>query len=777
VQPTEPSPTAARRSPSLLLSALFALLVIAVFSNVLLGRRNFGGRDLRGYHLPIEKAVHDAYRRGELPVWIDTIAGGRPLAANPNVGAFYPVRPLLAALPFPLAMRIYPPLHWIAAGIGVLLLARRLGASPAAAWMAAVTFVFSGVSISEVIFTNIHPGLTLLPWVLLLFLRALDGPSHRTVALALALGLFFLVGDVVTSGLAIGICLLWTVLEVRREQAIPALRVLGVATGLGALLALPQIVATAAWIPHTTRSVLGLKFWEAFIYSVSPFRLLELFVPLPFTRAVAMEVHTAWGLGVFDGRPVGFFLSLYAGALPVLGIVLARRERRGPARFALVLIGISLLLAVPGVFLKKYFPNLTFPIPLRYPEKILVIFTLGLAILAAFAYDRIRKEGTPGRWSIVVAAILAAVSVAATRAPEAVGSAAVAITGSRPDAAAMAGRVIGESFALGGLLWSLSLLAAAALAPAASPKLGLVGLAILTLVPIAATRHLAESFSEEEMFAPPAFVRWVRKQDPEGAYRVLGESFYRAPSTHETPKYEADPGQIQYATRNFDQYTHSMWGLGTIFNNDFDHGDLSRLDTLRKMSFAAGLYRDSQTFWSTYALRFGVSYADLDPVAGFRRVGGDALQVWSVNETALPAIRVAGRWREVSGALEAGTLISTIAPPEVLVETGRRGAGENSGRVVVRSQTPERLDLEVEAARPGYLFVLRGYWPFRRVTVDGEPVETFPAQIAFTAVPIPAGRHAVAWEERLPGAPLSWAGPLAFLAVAGIARRRREASR
>jgi hypothetical protein len=195
------------------------------------------------------------------------------------------------------------------------------------------------------------------------------------------------------------------------------------------------------------------------------------------------------------------------------------------------------------------------------------------------------------------------------------------------------------------------------------------------------------------------------------------------------------------------------------------------------MSFAAGLYRDSQSFWSTYALRFGVSYSDLEPIAGFRRVGGDALQVWSVNENALPSIRLAEKWREVSSAMEAGASVAAIAPSEVLVETGSRAAGENSGRVVVRSQSPERLDLEIEAARPGYLFVLRGYWPFRRVTVDGEPVETYPAQIAFTAVPVPAGRHAVAWEERLPGGPLSWAGPLAFAAVAGLAMRRRVAVR
>ena len=77
MQTPDTSATAARRSPNLLLCLLLALLVIATYSNVLFQRRNFGGRDLRGYHLPIEKAVHDAYRLGSLPVWIDGIIDDR----------------------------------------------------------------------------------------------------------------------------------------------------------------------------------------------------------------------------------------------------------------------------------------------------------------------------------------------------------------------------------------------------------------------------------------------------------------------------------------------------------------------------------------------------------------------------------------------------------------------------------------------------------------------------------------------------------------------------
>src|SRR5207245_177039 len=95
---------------------LFLLLLLLLYADPLFLRRNFGARDLLGYHLPIEKAVHDAYARGHWPVWLAGVSGGRPLLANANVGALYPVRPLLSLIPFPLAMRIYPVLPCALAG-------------------------------------------------------------------------------------------------------------------------------------------------------------------------------------------------------------------------------------------------------------------------------------------------------------------------------------------------------------------------------------------------------------------------------------------------------------------------------------------------------------------------------------------------------------------------------------------------------------------------------------------------------------------------------------
>ena len=49
-------------------AAAFAALVCLLYVDPLFVRRNFTGRDLIAYNLPMEKSVHDAWARGRLPV-------------------------------------------------------------------------------------------------------------------------------------------------------------------------------------------------------------------------------------------------------------------------------------------------------------------------------------------------------------------------------------------------------------------------------------------------------------------------------------------------------------------------------------------------------------------------------------------------------------------------------------------------------------------------------------------------------------------------------------
>jgi hypothetical protein len=268
----------------------------------------------------------------------------------------------------------------------------------------------------------------------------------------------------------------------------------------------------------------------------------------------------------------------------------------------------------------------------------------------------------------------------------------------------------------------------------------------------------------------------ISRADPEGRYRTLGESIYSPSSPLRDLCQRTDPTYTDYARRSCTQHTHSFWRRGSVFNYDFDAGDLSRVESLRRTARNLVDSGNPGYLFASLALRFGVRFRDQPPLAGYRRIGGDALQDWDENPDAAPAIRLLPAWRQEPDGLAALKDLGRLSAGEAVLETGSSGSGgARLGRIVTREDTPERLRVETESLDSGWLFVLRSFWTHRSVEVDGRAVEPVPAQLAFTAVPVPAGRHSIEWEERLPGASVSRWGPVLFgLFAAGLLLSGRE---
>ncbi len=772
-------------------SLFFVLLVVAAYAPTLLSRRNFAGRDLLEYQLPIEKAVHDAYARGHIPIWIAEISGGRPLAANPNVGAFYPVRPLLGAVPFPVAMWIFPVFHWTAAGLGMLLLLRSVGASPGAAFVAAVTYVFSGIGVSEVFYPNIQPGMVLLPWVVWGVSRRADSDGAKLVTLSLVFALLFLSGDVFTIGIAIVSAVLWIAVERAAGEKVREAFLLGVALLLAGLLAAPQIVAAALWVPETNRAILGMKLGESLSFSVKPLRLLELVVPFPFGPTWSLEdlFSSVWGWPVFHNKLSGFFTTLYCGAFGVIALVASRKWRAPGARFARILFAAAVVVCVAPSFLPIGWSRLASPLPLRFPEKFAVAMTFALALVAGLAFDRFRSVGFRARWTYVIAGVLASVALAASLFPHDAGRLAVTIVGSSAaqltdapkDPVSVAARELAPAFAEAGLLWVLTLVALDRL-PRPGRREAVVALALLCLVPLAANRRIARTIRTEGLVSKTPFARFLHRVDPAGEYRTLGEPNYRG-----APKVAVE----QWATLEEDLeswalYSHVLMGRGTVFNIDFDVGDLARFTSLRRISFIAGRQPTSASFFGNLALRWGIRSRSQEPIPGYRRFRSCGPFDWDVLPGALTDIRLAEAWREAPRPIDAASTVLGLRPGEIVVETGRTAIGRaRPGKVQVLEREPEKLSIASDAPDPTWLFVLRGFWPYRTVLLDGRPADVVPAQLAFSAVAVPAGRHRIEWREELPGFAVSRWGPVFFVLLAGglilrDARRRasvRSASR
>lgn len=755
---------------------LFLLLVVGVFADPLLTGRMFSGRDLIAYNHPMEKAIHDAYARGRLPVWMSEVSGGRPLLPNPNAGALYPVRAALALVPFPWATRLFPVMHWILAGWGILALSRTLGTSRAGAWVAAATYVFSGVGVGLVFFPNLQPGMAWLPWIVWAVARPGVPAGRRVALLSLLLALDFLAGDVFTITMALGSAALWVMVGEPAPGRRRSLALLAAGAALGALAALPFLVAAVLWSAETSRAVLGLKLSQSFFYSIKPLRLLELLVPFPFGRTWALADAEVWGSAVFHTRTVGMMASLYAGAFAPLAVVLTFRERAPAARFGRLVLALALAGSVLPSLLPAFLGGLPSPLPLRNPEKLAVLLTFALALLTGPAFDRLAAEPRSARWPLVVAGGFAAAAAFAALWPGLAGSLAAKIAGAAPELSGRAAAQLPGALAEGGLCWTATLVAAV-LAGLPARGARAASLALLTAVPIAADRKIAQTFREDEVLAPTALARRLRRLDPDGRFRALGESFLSPPSALEKAYVGADVAALEQTRRCFYYQTQAFWGLGTVLNHDFDVGDLSRVESLRRLARFAAEFADSGDFFASLALRWGVRFRDQPPLSGFRRVGGDHLQDWDENASALPAIRLAERFREVPGASEALDALPRLSPGEILLETGGSRAGfARPGAVRVLSGSAERLSLDVTAPDATWLFVLRGFWSYRRVSVDGRPREYVPAQLAFSAVAVPAGKHRVEWTEEVPGGRLSFGGPiLCLLALALLAVRGRRA--
>jgi hypothetical protein len=342
-----------------------------------------------------------------------------------------------------------------------------------------------------------------------------------------------------------------------------------------------------------------------------------------------------------------------------------------------------------------------------------------------------------------------------------------------PDRAA---RGLAFALAAAGLLWTATVIAIELSLRRGRAAAGLAA-ALLTLVPIAANRPIAWTETEGNILGPTPFAMRLAKWDPHGAYRVLGAEIYRAPeaapSTRRGSAWDVARGDWIY-------YTHLLWRRGTIFNNDFDSGDLSRVESLRRVSGMAAGFRDAGPFFGTLALRWCVRNHPQEALPGYHRIGGNTTQDWDEQERSYPDIRLATSWRGETSALDALHELPALSPGELVIETRERASGSAApGRLSIVEKTAARLVVEADCPQATWLFVLRAFWSHRSVRVDGREADTVPANLAFTAVPMPAGRHRLEWQEQIPGWGYSRGGPMLFGIIGVIAlvsRRSRSPS-
>lgn len=376
------------RAQAALCGVLFFALALAFVLGVFLYPENFltVGWDYQSHQFFLKTFLAESFRAGELPLWIPYICAGRPFAADPQTGVFYPLNLLYAVLPVPAALTVLIFIHMAAAGLSCCLLARQIGLGGFASLVSGVIFMWNGFLVSHAYRGQSErvEALAYLPLILLLIERAeRTGRLRWYVWGGVAGALQFLAGAPQIAWMTwvgVGVYVLarracfWKDGKLHRlgRSVVGGLVALAVTAGLAAI----QIVPTVELVLHSNRAERSLEFSGAFSFPLE--NLIHIFFP---------NYSIAPGVGFLETNPE---TSGYVGEIGIVlaGLGLLCSERRLKWAFCAIAVLSAFIMLGPAtpVFTLLYHavPGLS---AFRIHSRAIVMVSLCLAVWAGMGAD------------------------------------------------------------------------------------------------------------------------------------------------------------------------------------------------------------------------------------------------------------------------------------------------------------------------------------------------------------------------------------------------------
>jgi hypothetical protein len=248
--PSQGPPTS--RVASLFLLLLLALSPLLAYAPAWTQGRLLAPGDGLALHLPLRAEAWRAWSRGEVPSWNASSFSGTPLLAAYRPGVLHPLAIALTPLAPFAAFQALVLCSLALTGPVLFLYARRLGADPVGALVAALGFVLGPYLVAHLGDTAAVTAAPALPLVLLAAEAQLARARAATATfLAVAVALLVLAGSheaVGAAGLLLAVRLVFALGVTARTPRSPSRGALALATLgsvlAGALLAAPQLVPT-----------------------------------------------------------------------------------------------------------------------------------------------------------------------------------------------------------------------------------------------------------------------------------------------------------------------------------------------------------------------------------------------------------------------------------------------------------------------------------------------------------------------------------------------------
>jgi hypothetical protein len=736
--------------------ALLALFCGVVYLPHLLIGEVLPARDVAATQIPWRTVWRQQVLSGTPPLWDPFSNGGRPLLANPNTMAAYPGTLLFLLMAPEVGSAWHIALHHLLLLLGCYRLARRSGAAPASAAVAAAVAGSCGVAWSGVTFLNFQASLTWAFWALA---TALPPPTsgaaavRRGLAGGALIGLSFLAGEPITAGFA-GIA--WAAVVVTTWRPVPWKALLAMGGGAFAVAA-PVLVPLLAIYPETVRGALSPAEGALCADALAPRRFLELLFPNLLGPPLA-DLHAGfWAAPSFPWQR--YYPLIFLGAGPLLCLPFARRAGRTLTPWWVIAAAGALgatVLSVPAI--ANPAQQVPFLGSVRFAIKFLVLTTLALPPLVAAGWEGLAARWVEAgrRWSRVL--LLTGMCLA----PLAIGPdrlmrplLAELYPASRASLAEVQGAQLRRAALLDWVALVLPIVTVALAGPAP------VAATAAVLVANALGGSGALLFADAATWAQPPAARAKLREAPTVAVLELPEKQQRGGALPPLERFWwMHEGLFpEYGTR---------WGVSYVLTRGPDG-----LEPVHQELLAAASGHMSAQERARLARSLGADAVICTaPVQGW--TGGTVGTLWLGVAEAGPRAYLARRLLPAQDMLNAATILAAASfragEDAVVVRPG--GAREAGGGTVVElSGQPHDRRFDIAANAAGLLVVQQSYMRCWRATVDGTPTAIGLANGACTGVPVPAGRHRVRLFLDATPYRLGLLGPLLLLLVTILSRR------
>jgi hypothetical protein len=727
---------------AIILVFFFAFWAYALHSNQI-----FFMRDLAVEHIAKRAfwvAAHD------FSLWHPLCFFGAPDAANPQTGALYPLNIIFLLLGAERGLTFFTLFHHLLFLLTFYAATRRMGFDPESSLIMTVGLGFGGQMISITLMITMLSVFVWLPLIIILLdLAVKKNFLYWTLLLGLTLAVQLTGGEVQIAAISWGLALCALLLapksgmDWRAVVALLGAFLLGLAIAL--VLFLPQLSLTMEMIPFSNRAG-GYSFEEAILYSISLKGLQSLLLPNYILPISLTRPNIFWKIGFFNGFP--YLLSHYLGlSLFVLALASFVNSRNIKAWLWLGvgLAGITFSMAKVFPFyelLFRFVPGFSL---FRVPEKFMLLCPFSVAMLAGFGCQEFKKA----KWSnnkFALTAFLAGALIAALL---------IVFPVRMDDWGNNYGYI--QQYLLARTLFILASLLSFALGLILLKREGRqnligAGLALVIFVDLFIAHHNLNPTIDRSFLSPKYPVKQFAELAKKQHHPVRIFSLRISPNNL-MMRSSMDPIKMyKDGWDAFQNFSSSYYGLNdvrarsSLYLDEID-GFCLLQNKLKAANWKLILARAGVEFlyhvdhgYQALALSLPRAMVYYQAVAVKDR--DQALSIWS--DPNFPALR-------------------TILLETEKVPASQQASSFMSEPAQIQSYQNEKVVIEANAKRDGWLLLLDTFYPGWKATVDGRPVEICRANRYFRAVQLPAGKHTIIFSYR----PASFYRPL-YVSCAGF---------